>query len=735
MSAFDCRPASSDLTGDRDRLAALRDYDILDTSPEQGFDDLVEIARSVCQVPIALVSLVSDDRQWFKARIGIEARQTGLDASICSHVLAVPDLLAIPDLTADPRTCENPLVTGAPHLRFYAGVPLRTARGHAIGALCVIDTVVRDAGLTAAQIDVLKRLGRQVMAQMELRRVAAERHADEVRHQQIVESAIDFAIVAMDRDGTISEWSSGAEHILGWGAAEIRGGQADCFFTPEDRSAGRIAKEMSDALAFGRASDERWHLRKSGERFWASGEMMPLRDTLGAHIGYVKVLRDRTTEHLAGEALRLSQSALERAQAAGGVGVFSVSLADDVLWPTPEFCRIYGLPVAARYPARIVEERVIADDRARVSSAGTRGEGGAASETTYRIRHPETGAIRWIARTSDFDRDAAGKPVRFVGVARDVTEVHQAERRRAGLLDLSDRLRDLPSPAHIAFAGAEVLGRTLDVSLVGFGVVEGDAQTVTVDRDWHAAGTDSLAGVTPLRAFGDHADALDRGDTVVVSDTGADASRSVGALEARGARAFVLLPVCEKDRLVALLYIGSRSVRPWSRHELVFVRDVTERLRSAIERARRDAALRESEERFRVFAETVPNHVWSSRPDGYLDWFNRQVYAYGGSSEGRWMARPPGRPSSIPTTCRRRALPGVIRSSPAKTTRRSSASAATTASIAGSWSVHSRCARATAPSRDGSAPTPTSTTRGRRGWPLRRSTRASRRRSPGARRS
>ncbi len=159
---------------DARRLDALRDYDILDTPPEEGFDDIVELARMTCAAPVALVSLVAGDRQWFKARAGFAPCETSLDKSVCAHVLGAPDLLVIPDLTQDPRTRANPLVTGAPHLRFYAGAPLQARGGQRLGSLCVIDLVPRP-GLDDRQARALRALAGQVMSQMELRRAAADR--------------------------------------------------------------------------------------------------------------------------------------------------------------------------------------------------------------------------------------------------------------------------------------------------------------------------------------------------------------------------------------------------------------------------------------------------------------------------------------------------------------------------------------------------------------------------------
>jgi GAF domain-containing protein len=164
-------------TFDRDRLKALSQFAILDTPPERGFDDIVELATQICETPVALVSLVSDDRQWFKARVGFSECQTDLSSSVCAHALVEPDLLVIPDLSLDERTRNNPLVTGEPFIRFYAGAPLRTAEGHVVGSLCVIDTEARRGGLTAAQASALRNLGRQVVSQLELRQAVTERDA------------------------------------------------------------------------------------------------------------------------------------------------------------------------------------------------------------------------------------------------------------------------------------------------------------------------------------------------------------------------------------------------------------------------------------------------------------------------------------------------------------------------------------------------------------------------------
>jgi anti-sigma regulatory factor (Ser/Thr protein kinase) len=156
------------VVNEAERLKALRQYRILDTDPEQAFDDLTLIASQICGVPIALISLVDEDRQWFKSRVGIEVRETSRSVSFCAHAILQQGIFTIADASKDARFCDNPFVQGDPHIRFYAGAPITTQDGYALGTLCVIDYVPRE--LTDEQKNALRALQRQVAAQLELRR-------------------------------------------------------------------------------------------------------------------------------------------------------------------------------------------------------------------------------------------------------------------------------------------------------------------------------------------------------------------------------------------------------------------------------------------------------------------------------------------------------------------------------------------------------------------------------------
>ena len=161
-------PAAQQPDNEAKRLNALNEYKILGTKPEQSYDDITKIASSVCSTPIALLSLIDADRQWFKSKVGVDIKETPRDWSFCAHAIHSSDPLIVPDALMDDRFRDNPLVCGDPKIRLYAGFPLENSEALRMGTLCVIDRVPRQ--LNDKECGVMKALARQVVSFLELRK-------------------------------------------------------------------------------------------------------------------------------------------------------------------------------------------------------------------------------------------------------------------------------------------------------------------------------------------------------------------------------------------------------------------------------------------------------------------------------------------------------------------------------------------------------------------------------------
>ncbi len=259
---------------------------------------------------------------------------------------------------------------------------------------------------------------------------AAALRASEARHRQILDGAIDYAIISSDLGGRVTSWNEGARRILGWDEAEMLGQPPDRFFTPEDLAAGRTATEREEALLTGRGSDERWHVRRDGSRFFALGEMMVLRDEAGAATGFLKILRDRTEQRQAVLVLQASQERVEAALATGLVGFFDWDVAGATVRADERFAGFCGLDAAALaggMPLAEVAEAIHPQDHEEVG----RGIAGAielGGEYTgqFRIVRPGSGARSVLVRGRGAGHDG-GRTGRFAGIAIDVSATLDAQ--------------------------------------------------------------------------------------------------------------------------------------------------------------------------------------------------------------------------------------------------------------------------------------------------------------------
>jgi two-component system, cell cycle sensor histidine kinase and response regulator CckA len=199
---------------DADRLRALRGYGVLDTDPEEPYDQATALAALICEAPFSLVTLVDENRQWFKSRHGWDAKESDRAISFCAHTINEPDLLVVPDATQDERFRGNPDVTGGPQIRFYAGVPLRNPEGHALGTLCVVDQVPRE--LTPDQAQALRVLRTHVMTLLELRRSRRDLNLSD----EILDS-LPGVFYVFDREGRFLRWNRRFGKVTGYAPEEI----------------------------------------------------------------------------------------------------------------------------------------------------------------------------------------------------------------------------------------------------------------------------------------------------------------------------------------------------------------------------------------------------------------------------------------------------------------------------------------------------------------------------------
>jgi len=306
------------------RLEALRQYQILDTEPEAAFDDLTRLAAQLCGTPIALVSFIDENRQWFKSKVGLEAAEIPRDLAFCTQAILQPEeVLLVPDTLADKRFATNPLVASAPYIRFYAGVPLITPQGHTLGILCVIDQVPRD--LSQDQLEGLRTLGHQVMAQLQLRRHLVELERTTTAELNQVEQALHLSeqrfwstfehaaagMAITDLDGRFLEVNPAFCNYLGYTKVELQ--QLNFAEVIHPQSWQETSQQFRQAREGNhQAIDlDTAYLRKDGTTVWSHTTAAWVFDDGPQPLSCVAVIQDITERKRAEEVLQQAHDQLE----------------------------------------------------------------------------------------------------------------------------------------------------------------------------------------------------------------------------------------------------------------------------------------------------------------------------------------------------------------------------------------------------------------------------------------
>ena len=424
------------------RIQRLRGYAILDTSPEPEFDRLTQLASRFFDVPTVLVSFVDESRQWFKARYGLEATHTARRLSFCAYTILEDKVMVVPDTTLDERFAENGLVTGPPHIRFYAGAPLKAPDGLLLGTFCLIDSRPHPEFGEQKQRD-LEEFARIVIHELEMRaaqqaeaaaRTAAERA--EVRYRAVVETAVD-AMVVIDERGVVQSFNAAAERIFGYTADEMVGRNVSELMPEPDHSRhdGYLDRYRRTGerriIGIGREVEGR---RRDGTPFPLDLSIAEWR--IGDQRYFTGVMRDLTEHRRAEQRLQRSNALLETLIESIPDPVFVKDLQGRFLVVNESTCRLFGVERARVLGGRD-RDFFPPDVAAHVEAVDRRVVGTGEVVVLEEEIHDRARGERRICLTTRAPlRDAAGAVVGVVGIARDITErKHTEEALRAAKLE------------------------------------------------------------------------------------------------------------------------------------------------------------------------------------------------------------------------------------------------------------------------------------------------------------
>ncbi|MBV7542602.1 EAL domain-containing protein [Acidovorax sp. sic0104] len=609
------------------RLLALQSYAILDTPPEEGFDQLATLAASICQCPIAVVNFLDSERQWFKASVGLAFQQTERAIAFCAHALdGRREPVVVPDATRHPAFAGNPLVTGEPHVRLYACVPLVTPEGFTLGTLAVVDTVPRT--LDDAQLDALRILAGQAMVQLELRRqkrllaqLVQERdqmHAEMVSQGEALRAAGRIARIGgwtVELPG--QQWIWSQEVAVAYGLEQRQNGlpQVLELYTPPYRAV--MQRVLEDCLQHGTPFDIEAEVLMPGERhFWVRTAGQAVRGADGQILRIQGAFQDVTAQHRAHQAQRESEERFHLVSRATADAVWDWNLLTDHIWWNEGMQTLFGVPPDQLQPdSSSWTSRLHPDDSQAVTTGIHAVIDGKDTHWSgeYRFRRHD-GSYAWVLDRGFVIRDAGGRAVRMVGGMADISRQKLAEidaqrdaLNHAELLQVQQRISSMALPLHEALQ--LVADTVLRQTQARGALVEllRDQQLVA-----QAAAGDHVRPVGHLLPVDQSLlwPALREGRTVVCNDTQAEGWDMASLPHRHGVRSVMAVPLRTADGVVGSLKVTSDQAHAFSRRDVAHLEILTESLGAMVQLRHVAAQLRASEQQYRMLFDEHPHPMW-----------------------------------------------------------------------------------------------------------------------------
>jgi formate hydrogenlyase transcriptional activator len=574
------------------RLATLRTYGILDTKPETAFDDLTSLASYICQTPIALISFVDSDRQWFKSKSGVSLTETSRDIAFCASAILQSDIFVVPDTTQDERFAENPLVVSEPKIRFYAGAPL-IVDGQALGTLCVIDRVPRK--LSPEQLDALRALSRQVQAQLELRRDFNRlgKQAQEVLRQSeerwravFDNSAIGVALT--DHKGHFLAANPVYQKMLGYSEAEL---QALSFLdiTHEDYRESNWA--LVAELLEGKRRQfqiEKQYRRKDGSLIWVSNNvsLVPGTDRVPRFI--MALSEDITERKQAEETLQSSEERVRLILDSVAEAIFGCDPEGICLFCNRAAARLLGYDDRAELLGKsmhVLEHHTRPDGtpyplaECPIYVGLQKGEGVHREDEVFWRKDGTSFPVEYWSHPIFRDGSTVGAVITFIDITerkRAEEALRKSEQRKHSLLEINNAIITNLTHDALHHAICEALRRVLPVDRASLALYQPDRDTlriVALEKDWHLdffrVGTEMSVKDSHHGWVFEHQRPLLRRDVETEWQYPTEQR-----LYHTGLRSFCLAPLVLGGKSIGTLGIGSDKVNQYSEADAEFLCEV-----------------------------------------------------------------------------------------------------------------------------------------------------------------